>query len=124
MGGHDPFVTGDGTLLQIASGQGESAEVDVLEDKSYLLHEAHGFIVFAPTALDGAITVEVSRSVSPREWRTLVRNNGNAWGIGAGEAQPIQVHGFRFFRLASDNAGGETADRDFYISPIHEAGGG
>lgn len=99
--------------VTIASGASNSDEIDVLDS---LLREANGFIAYISDALTGVVTIEVSRDVSPREWKTLTQPDGTDVGAGSGNAVVVPHAGFRYLRFASD--GTEGADRVIHVAPM------
>ena len=88
-----------GSLI-IPIGQTDSGDLLTLAGGRVGLGASRGITVYAPTSLDGNITVQV-RSLTSATWRTLY-SGGTAVGVPTGAAVTISPPVFANMRLHAD----------------------
>lgn len=85
------------------------------------LEDAEWLMIYAPAALTGTVTVQVSDDTATQTWRDLTVVDGTAdLTVPAGNAVPVRYTGFKSLRLLSSAA--EGAARTFAVTKVYGLG--
>jgi len=100
--------------LTIASGQTDSPALSTVAKPKIALGVAIDLVIYAPSALTGTVSVQVSPIEEPdsADWRTA-SVAGTPVTIAAGAAEVVPVVAARDLRIHS--SGAEGADRSFIV---------